>query len=72
MITDFKNDKLHNMYNGYKILYNKIIISDNALSFLKENGNIPTSIEYFQAYKIFVDFIESISKLKDYAKFVLK
>ena len=72
MITDFKNSDLHNMYNGYKILYNKIIISDNGLSFLKENGNIPTYTEYNQAYKIFIDFLNDIPKLKEYAKFVLK
>ena len=72
MITDFKNSDLHNMYNGYKILYNKIIISDNGLSFLKENGNIPTYTEYNQACKIFIDFLNDIPKLKEYAKFVLK
>lgn len=72
MITDFKNSDLHNMYNGYKILYNKIIISDNGLSFLKENGNIPTYTEYMQAYKIFIDFLNDMPKLKEYAKFVLK
>lgn len=72
IITDFKNSDLHNMYNGYKILYNKIIISDNGLSFLKENGNIPTYTEYNQAYKIFIDFLNDIPKLKEYAKFVLK
>ena len=72
MITDFKNSDLHNMYNGYKILYNKIIIRDNGLSFLKENGNIPTYTEYNQACKIFIDFINDIPKLKEYAKFVLK
>ena len=72
IITDFKNSDLHNMYNGYKILYNKIIISDNGLSFLKENGNIPTYTEYKQAYKIFIDFLNDIPKLKEYAKFVLK
>ena len=72
IITDFKNSDLHNMYNGYKILYNKIIISDNGLSFLKENGNIPTYTEYNQACKIFIDFLNDIPKLKEYAKFVLK
>ena len=72
MITDFKNSDLHNMYNGYKILYNKIIISDNGLSFLKENGNIPTYTEYNQACKIFIDFLNDIPKLKEYAEFVLK
>ena len=72
MITDFKNSDLHNMYNGYKILYNKIIISDNGLSFLKENGNIPTYTEYNQACKIFIDFLNDIPKIRDYANFVLK
>ena len=71
MITDFKNSDLHNMYNGYKILYNKIIIS-NALDFLKENGNIPTFTEYNQAYKIFLNYLDDVSKIRDYANFVLK
>ena len=71
IITDFKNSDLHNMYNGYKILYNKIIIS-NALNFLKENGNIPTFTEYKQAYKIFLNYLDDVSKIRDYANFVLK
>ena len=71
IITDFKNSDLHNMYNGYKILYNKIIIS-NALNFLKENGNIPSFAEYKQAYKIFLNYLDDVSKIRDYAKFILK
>ena len=73
MITDLKNNSdIHNIYNSYKLLYIKIIMRDNALSFLKENGNTPTIVEYFQAYKIFDDFNKSISKLKDYVRFTLK
>ena len=71
IITDFKNSDLHNMYNGYKILYNKIIIS-NSLDFLKENDNIPTFTEYKQAYKIFLNYLDDVSKIRDYANFVLK
>ena len=59
------------MYNGYKILYNKIIIS-NALNFLKENSSIPSFTEYKQAYKIFLNYLDDVSKIRDYANFVLK